>query len=824
MAAYISIQKALARILISFFFAIAVGLLTWFALRGPRLGPYYDLLLRFLKSAPLSAEILLIESRNPPPGPAGKSSAWGEVFYQTAGNGISGEDAGADIIEPALAASVLMTLAEFNASTLVIQTPILGAASPLSFQASAGSLWEEGLLVRFNDEFTLVNRNIRNLFDAIRTGSVAPAEAEQFVGELVNLTDRGKDRLLAALARGDAGGIGPLEQAAAVFGNVWIPGDLRLSVLGAGGREPFPIPNLTFPALFGPPGGRYFRPHPDWDGRVRRIAPVIDPGEAHMEHVVYAALKDRIRRPAGESGGWMDAEFPLPLDSKGNVLFIPPGAGQTFRRLSLEDFQKYEEADQELYRILKEAEGLGLFREMEGESYPSYRYEYAQDIRRELLENPAPEQRARWIRERERYFRSLDEFFAGPGRANLIMGYDELIDRESLEEDGRQQVISMRGEVIRIFQELWEKYTALLNLRSGLAVSLAGAFCVLGSPAAEAGGLETSAFLANSFLTGKAVRPASDRDGLLAFILSSFLVLCILAPAGPWATLGAGLALTAGVLGIFSYSFIHSAFWIDPLIPAVAVLAGVLSSFAFALVAKNRAVCRFRSAYGPHIAPVYLRRLIKAYHPLPTETLSAKAAIVAVRDQELKGIESRSSPGESAAAALIFRKEILNIFGREGGVTVGMEGDLMMIALGSPLERTAIRNMKTRIPYDDGPKPSLRTPAAKALAIVRDITGHIPQATNWRFAVDTGDCTFSYSEAAGYTAYGRPMACARLFSGLAVRYKARVLVTARITEQNPELRIRKLGDLVESSGEIREGFYEALFSDAAGKDTRTNDG
>jgi hypothetical protein len=379
----------------------------------------------------------------------------------------------------------------------------------------------------------------------------------------------------------------------------------------------------------------------------------------------------------------------------------------------------------------------------------------------------------------------------------------------------------MRSEVIRIFQELWEQYSALLALRSRLEASLAGAFCILGAPAAEdpeggvseLGSLGTSALLANSFLTGRAVRPGTDRDSFLALILSAFVIISVLAGAGPWLALGVGLGLTCGVLGGFSYAFVRNAFWIDPLIPAAAALAGTLASFVFALIAKNRAAYRFRKAYGPHIIPSHLKRLIKAYHPLPSETIRVRAAIVAVRDGELKGIETRSNPEDSAAAALAFRKEVLNIFGQEGGVMVGIEGDLVMIALGSPLERTVIRNMKTRVPYDDGPKPSLRSPAAKAVSIVRDIAGHIPQAAAWRFALDTGDCAFSYSEASGYTAYGRPVVCARLFSSLAARYKAKVLVTERVIEQNPELAAHKLGDMVEGGAGDgdREGFYEAMF-------------
>jgi hypothetical protein len=262
-----------------------------------------------------------------------------------------------------------------------------------------------------------------------------------------------------------------------------------------------------------------------------------------------------------------------------------------------------------------------------------------------------------------------------------------------------------------------------------------------------------------------------------------------------------------GILGAaFSWSFILSGSWMDPLIPVSAALAGVLCSFAFALLAQCRAAARFRSAYGPRMAPPYLRRLIRAGGPFPRETVTANAAMVAIREGDLNGLENRSGPQESAAAAAAFRKEALRLFGAAGAVMTGIDGDMAGFALGSPLERQALKKMKDARPYDDSDTTSL-SPGPRAALLVLDILKNAPQAASWRCALDSGECSFSWSAAAGYTASGRAAVTARLLSTLCARHKTRLILSSSVAGTLENIPVQKLGALVDQSSGEREEFF-----------------
>jgi hypothetical protein len=762
MAAYISKKKALIRLVLSFSFGAAVLILAFQVLKGPRLGPHYDYLLTFMESAPVSASLLLIETRLPQPK--------GAIPTDT-------------VVEPAAAAQVVMTMAEMNAGALIIQAPL--AVNPsaggviLTTGSDLGSVPSEELRLRFEGEFNLVERNIRNLFEAIRLGFILPADAERYVGELVNITIRGKDRLLGALLPSDTSDRSPLERAGAVFGSdrrsaVWIPG-----------------------------GGLYFKPQPDWDGKIRRIAPLITEaqgaGDRILEHIVYAALQGTGTVP------------PPPVDESAALLFVPVTEGD-FRRIPLAAFQEYEDADRELYRRLAAAESQGIYAELNPEYYPGYLYDYVRDMREELLRDPDPDKKIRWLGARIKYLQSLDSFFNGPSEAKLVGGYEEMLAAESLDVEGIRRITALRNELILTFRSLRDNYTALMTMRANLELALSGSFCIMGAPAPDQD-LETSAIMANTLLTGKVIHPGEDRETLRCSFLGLFMILALISFPGPWISLGLGLLLSAAVGAAFSYSFILRSVWMDPLIPLSAAFAGLLFSVGFALLAKRRAAARFRIAYGSRIAPAYLRRLIRAGRPRPTESLVTKAAMVAVRDGALSGIENRSSPQEAAKASKAFREEDFRIFSRAGAVMTGFEGDLAVFALGSPQERRAMKKMKSLRPYDDGGGDAgSNSPAVRAaelvLEIVRTINdGSIPPAKFWRFAIDAGDCCFSWSPAAGLSASGRAVVSARLFSNLCSRYKTRILVSGRVAEKLETIPGKKLGVLVDEESGEREEFY-----------------
>ncbi|MDR2618235.1 MAG: hypothetical protein LBC62_05125 [Treponema sp.] len=823
MAVYITKKQSWIRFLASFFPGAGLAALLCVLVAGPRLGSLYDALLRRRPALGVSRELLIIDTLAP--------------------GDLPGLDVSDNILEPSAAASVLLTMTELKAGTLIVQVPILGLSA-------GGSAEEDEIRYRFDEEFGVLSRNIRNLFDAIRTGSVAPGDSARYVGELVELSERGKERLVAALVRRDEEGITGLEKAARAFGNVRRPGDLLVQVIKRGSSGPAGREALA-------DWGEYSRVQADRDGKLRRIAPVktgFSPEAREgqvLEHIIYGALKTRYSRSeieTAETGpvlriqeraGGVDRT--LPLDRDGALLFEVPQKGEHFRRIYLKDFLDYDEADRNLRRLLGEAESLGIYSGLEGERNPGYLYDHALSLREDMLESdPAEpgkeEQKAAWIDARNAYFKSLEDFLYGPSEMNLVGGYEELM-AEALGEEGIARLTELRDSLIRAFVGLREKYNEVLELRTSLEAALTGSFCILGpsgpeggegrgegvsasfpgnllrlfrqgaqEPAPEFSGVESSALLANSLLTGRAVAPGRVLWLLLGGAACALLAGLLLR------TMGAALSLVTGALfsllsgAAFSWSFILSGIWLDPLVPAAASAAAALVSFVWALVLKGRFSRQFRLCYGPAISGASLRRVIREGKPRPAEAVTVWAAVVAVRNPGLMAQEDRVNPRSGAEASLAFREKAAGYFRRAGGTVVGSEDDLLLACFGSPLERIALGGRKASSPYADNAHARY-APAVRAAGFVTELLSK-EESRLWSYAIDTGECTFTWSPLSGYSAFGRPAVRARILSTLASRYRARVIITAQVNDALPDLPARKLDVLKERDGTGGEAFYE----------------
>jgi hypothetical protein len=755
MAAFLSRKTSLFIALAGAAAAAGTAVLLYYLLAGPRLGPWYDFLLSRRPPPPIAREILLIDTE--------------------------------DVIEPGDALPLLMTLTEMDAGGLVIQAPILGLSSGRSES-------EAEIRRRFDDEFSLLGKNIRNLFEAIRVGSVPPAESGLYVENLVELAERGKERLCSALVRRDEEGALRFEQAAAAFGGVWKAGDLR----PPGGLVSLPMDSSW-----------YSKPRTDRDGQFRRISPVLRAGVsadseaghgADIEHVVYAGLKSRRKiSPETPGGGF------VPASGTGDILIEKIRAGEGFRRLPLSRFREYDEAGRVLADKLREAETLGLYSGTAPEKSPVTLYEYAQSLREDMLDSPGPEKKAAWIHSRAEFFAGLDELLYGPAEMTLVTGYEELIATEKLKDEGLNRLMELRDELIRTFIGLREQYGKLLEVRGSLEEALASSFCIMG-PAAET---EASAVLANTLLTGRFIMPGSPPYILFWSLSAAFLVVVIIFSLGAWRALTAGSFLTLLIAAGFSWSFIISGYWIDPLIPAAAALAGTLAVFCLSLMVTRRGARRFRLAYGPYTGKTCLRQIIRGGRPEPSAVLRARAAIVAVRNGELLALEDQGDPLAGARAEGCFREKAAEFFKKAGAVIIGMDGDLVLAAFGSPLERIALEAVKAGPRYNDDPLDrSAYNPAVRAAGVITDLVTADREAASWRFGVDIGECAFSWSGLAGYTASGHPVVRARIFSTLAPRYKVKAIISESVSEGLRDIPTRKLNALVSRGG--KEYFYELL--------------
>ena len=721
MAVFISKRLSFALLACSWCIALGITLLLHYALAGPKLGPVYDALLDFRTPSPISREILLIETD--------------------------------EVVEPIDMFSVLMTLSEMGASDLLIEVPLLGTGSGMMETG-------EEFSYRINDEFNLLGRNIRNLFEGIRMGLVSPVESPQYVENLVELAERGRDRLNAAIIRQDEPGSVIAAQAAAVFGRALTAADLRPQAdsrhEGAGD-----IP-------------WYSQPRPDRDGALRRIAPAV---ENDVEHIVCHVLKPR------------EIEYEFPLDRDGNILLESYRPDKNdFRRLTLNQFRNYDQTGKVLARLLKDAESLGVYSETAPERAPLTLYEYAEKLKEDLLDEPDAVKRAAWIAARADYIASLDEFLYGPSEMKLVNGYEELIATEKLDAIGVARLQILRDDLIRAFVDMREKHRELFALHTLLARELASSLCVMGpAPSAASAGIPlSSALLANALLTGRCITPGRSKFIALWSLAVSFFILACIHRFRPVLLFMAGLALTLLCAAAFGFSFIVSGYWIDPFIPSASLLGGTLFLCVSGFCISYGRMLRFRLAYAGLVNGNMLSRLVRMGRPPLSETLTAQAVIIAVKNAGMSGREDRESPLEAAQAAVEFRREFSRIFRRHGALILGIENDIALACFGSPPQRIC--------------GEAVTHPAAMAIPCIREIFNS-PFADAWHSGIEAGECSFSWSEETGYTARGRPMIRARIFTSLAARYQTRAIIgeTAR---KSSGLNLRKLASLA------GDDFYE----------------
>jgi class 3 adenylate cyclase len=745
MPSYTKGKNAVIRLLISFFVASGVTVGVYFLRDGPKLGMFFDLLVSKQQKFPVAPEILIVET------------------------------AGTDtLMDPSTAASVIMTMAEMGAENLVIQTPILGVSASIEDR-------ESELLDLFNWEFDSLGRNIQNLFEGIRMGTVPPAETGRFVGAVLTLAEEGKARLInEAVHRSNAGTL-ELERAKTVFPRTWIADDhsAELARQNSGTR-------LNSKSLL-----LYSHAVLDQDGTLRRIVPLETSGVPDYEHIVYHALKGRFGytaqavSPAGRylimeqiPGFASPGDRSFTLDKDGAILLKPLRKEQGFRRIPLTDFIEYEKLDRALYKTLSEAADIGLYGSVSAEKYPSYLWERERELRGNLLETMNDALKPAWIDARNAYFTALYTFFYElPVESNLADSFASLLQNEKLTDAGKEQIVTMREGLLAVFRSGRDNYNQLAEIRLRLDREIPSSLCILGAASVDT---LASATLANAIITGSTITPASARYIFFWSLCAVLFCGLLLRTFQPLVTLIVGTVLCAAVLAGFSYSFVATSVWIDPFIPLGGTLGGVLSSALCSSVMKRKLRQKFYISYGPSVAKSSLEYLIRAGQPRPEDSVTVQAAIIAVKNPALTLAESGSPPETAAVATVKFREEVKKIFLKSGAVIAGIHGDTVLVAFGSPAERVALRMMKNEMPYDDDASPhGTHNPVKKAIGFLTEfIDNNSIQATAaWHFGIDYGECTFTWTALTGYTVFGTPSYNARLLAAKGSRQKVRVFVS-----------------------------------------------
>ncbi len=633
--------------------------------------------------------------------------------------------------------TVLLTLTEMEAANLVLSGRLSPSTTPIT-------LTEADIRMFFVNEYDQLGSNIRNLFEGIRMGFVPPQEAPLFVEHVVESAQQGKERLIKILIDRDE----ELARSVAVFGNY----------LDA-----------------------YSKPQLDKDGKLRRVMPVEIDGS--FEHPLFASLKNRYAISQIETTDkklilWLRGhdgkDLDITMDNDGNI--ITPW-NCDFRRVDIELFRKYEEAGNAMLDILAQANELKVFSSILPEQIPLFLGEYSGALLEDLIKSPNSENRSAWIAARANYFKSLDDFFAGPTETELISSYEELIaDTDSSKQMELENLISAKNELANIFALMRETYAELsfshLKLKQELELSL----CIMGNEPS----VKYSAMLANALITGSHIKPVNQRYVIFISIAAIFAILIIIFMMRPLVLLIFGVIFSVLSAAIYSGLFIFYSYWMDPLIVLVSSLVSTFVLFYCKSSYLNYRARTFRSAYRTAVSKDVLRKLINYGRPGISEVNVSYAAVIAIKDVNLFDKEEKEAAKDAGKMKRAFYALAKKILFNSGAVIAGFEGDTILACYGSPLE---LQPKLTAHKWAEDGQPIAMSyhPADKACALVRRLLQK--EKITWKFGIDAGLCAFSWSPETGFSVSGSPAVKARTLVTKTSRYKPRAFISDSVREK-----------------------------------------
>lgn len=510
----------------------------------------------------------------------------------------------------------LLAMRELDARYVVLDTPFAGRA-PLGVDRR---MLREQLPDDLESEYGRISENVRTLFDAIRKGSVRPADSPRYVAELLRLIDASKARLQDSVALVERDNDLYLGQALRMFERAFVaveldssrgatmpsPEDLEpvahfaLENVKTAGLEPLRASGLLLPAPHvaqGARGGGFREIAPDYDGVIRRVRPLASFGGQAVAQVAFAALLDRLGGPsvavtpetitlAGGSQPRPAATLAIPLTPGRDVLidWPHPRSSSSPRLLSWSDLYRLSQLEEDLAAVVREMDESGYLTFHRAEPSVPERQRMAERLRDLILTEGRTELIGDWRTAHEEYYALVGVLLAGDVEQRIVSSVEVFLSSTAGTAEETAAASATRDRVPALFEDARKTLAELLGLRARLGEALGGSFCVVSVTGASAtiagttplGGPTTSgrasAALANAVLTRQFLRSLPGWYSVAAAAAIGFLLAAALVRVPPRGTLLAGLAAAFLACSVGAILLVYHRLFADPTAPVACAL------------------------------------------------------------------------------------------------------------------------------------------------------------------------------------------------------------------------------------------------------------
>ncbi len=604
--------------------------------------------------------------------------------------------------------------------------------SPLGVNAS---VLEKEIPALFEDEFSIIQQNITDLFTAIAAGYISLEDASSYITDLQALNEDSRNILLQKVADIARDNDSYLGRTAGFFGKAFFTINMLPSSEGTLTEEhknyAFDISALKnfknsngyllkaedirpviVPVLKNAAGAGFPNVSVDSDGVMRRVYLIGEYDGRYFPQLVFAPLLDLLGNPevelsknrllikGAEINGEPPADIAIPLTVDGRMLINWPRKDyiESFRHLSYYELVLNKELEARLIENLKNMGNAGYLAYYQGEDDLPGVYQYAEDLKNEMLASGSYDSIGDYRDIREYFFSEVGSFLASDAEDMLMADIDAVLASDEVAEDVKNDYAEIKNDVPGFFNGLRDIYDSLDKSRAKISTALSGSFSIIGQTGTSTTDIGVNPFeeeymnvgihasTLNTILSGSFL---DDRpwwySSLLALILSVFIMIFI-RKLKPLYSVMVGFSFTLIVLALGSLFFITTGIYIDILTPVLSVLITVILIFIMNFFMLEKEKSFIKNAFSHYLSADVINELILDPDKLNLGGEKKRLTAIFTDVQGFSTISEELDPSDLVKLLNEYLTEMSNTILDLRGTIDKYEGDAIIAFFGAPVE------------------------------------------------------------------------------------------------------------------------------------------
>ena len=593
---------------------------------------------------------------------------------------------------------------------------------------------EKKLPRKFEDNFTIINQNISDLFKAVAEGSLSANDAVEYIDQLVDINNSVKDELVAAVQSVSRDNDKYLGQAVKYFGRAFLTvnmfkgeDDSVPGVLKEYARENIALKNISGknpdiwkaddirPAIFdvikNAAGAGFPNVVIDEDGVRRRIDLLREYKEDYFGQLSFRPLLHWLGNPdiyLGKNsitlknakhpdGSQKDIKIKL-VEGKLLINWPYKTFSESFRHMTYWYLVLHKEQESSLLSNLKLMQDAGYLDYYQGDAPLLDIYAYSEKIFEENFETGDTANISEYREMRDLFFSETAAFLKNGTVDKIISDIESVLVSEDVPDDIKAEYNLLKDEVPDIFGKTAEIAEDLVKTRKILKENLTGAYCILGHTGTsttdigvnpfekEYMNVGTHASVANTILSGKFLTTAPVWVSPLSALFFSYLAFIIIKRRSARTSIIIGFIIVVFIIALYSALFITTGIYFHMIVPVLSVLMTFIVHTMLTFIQTSKEKAFIKTAFGHYLSSDVISQLIDNPDYLK---LGGEKKLLTAMFTDVKGFSSiseRLDPADLVKLLNDYLTAMSDIILDLQGTIDKYEGDAIISFFGAPVE------------------------------------------------------------------------------------------------------------------------------------------